>query len=130
MAQRINYVGKKSESLSLLYDMEKYLNKSSISKTIRDLVKIRASKINKCSFCVDMHTKAALQLTEHLTLLPEKGVPDSLYNHVRTYFDEQQFIDLVLVITQINAWARVVSATGKGLINIGIIHRSLVKLSH
>ena len=141
MAQRINYAGQKSESLDILYGMEKYISKSSIPNTIREIIKIRASQINKCAFCLNMHTedarkagetekriygldaweespfyteeeKAALKLTEYMTLLPSKGVPDSLYDHVRTYFDEQQFIDLVLAISQINTWNRISIATG------------------
>lgn len=141
MEQRIDYANQKSESLAILFEMEKYIGKSSIDKTIRELIKIRASQINKCAFCLNMHTedarkagetekriyglnaweespfyteeeRAALELTEHLTLLPSKGVPDSLYNHVRTYFNEQQYIDLVLIISQINTWNRISVATG------------------
>lgn len=141
MEQRIDYINQKSESLGLMLEMEKYIGKSSINKTIRELIKIRASQINRCAFCLNMHTedarkagetekriyalnaweespfyteeeKAALSLTEHLTLLPSKGVPDSLYDQVRTYFSEQQYIDLVLIISQINTWNRISIAIG------------------
>lgn len=141
MAQRFNYNAKPSEGLKLLYEMEKVIDKSSISKTIRELIKIRASQINKCAFCLNMHTaearklgeteqrlyclsaweecdfytdeeKAALELTEHITLIPNHGVPDSLYQHVRAFFSEEQYFELIIIIGQINTWNRISIAMG------------------
>ncbi|MBI1334424.1 MAG: carboxymuconolactone decarboxylase family protein [Armatimonadetes bacterium] len=99
------------------------------------LVDIRASQINRCSFCLDMHSKeakiagerelklyhiaawpesnlfsererAALALTEHLTLHPDQGVSDDLYNASRQHFSEKEFVALVYGIGLINAWNR------------------------
>lgn len=141
MAQRFNYNANPSEGLKLLYEMEEVINKSSISKTIRELIKIRASQINKCAFCLNMHTaearklgeteqrlyclnaweecdfytdeeKAALELTEHITLITNHGVPNSLYQHVRTFFSEEQYFELIIIIGQINTWNRVSIAMG------------------
>jgi AhpD family alkylhydroperoxidase len=111
-------------------------NKSSIEKKILDLVHIRASQMNGCGFCLDMHVKeakihgerelrlyhisiwrestlfdprerAALAWTEILTKLPEHGVPDELYESVRGQFTEKEISDLTFSVMAINAWNRV-----------------------
>lgn len=56
--------------------------------------------------------KVALELSEHITLIPSKRVPDELYKRVREQYDEKQYIDLVLVINQINSWNRISIAMG------------------
>jgi len=121
--------------------MEKYTKKSSIERKHRELIKIRASQINGCAYCINMHTadakkmgeteqrlycisawrestfysdaeKVALELTEHITLIPEKRVPDELYERVRKHFDEKAYVDLVILINQINSWNRISIAMG------------------
>jgi len=122
-------------------EMEKYTKKSSIERKLRELIKIRASQINGCAYCINMHTadakkmgeteqrlycisawrectfysdaeKVALELTEHITLIPEKRVPDELYERVRKHFDEKAYVDLVILINQINSWNRISIAMG------------------
>jgi AhpD family alkylhydroperoxidase len=124
-----------------MMDMEKYTKTSKINRTIRELIKIRVSQINGCAFCLDLHTadarkmgeteqriyclnawnectyytpeeRAALELSEHITLIPTKRVPEELYKRVREYFDEKQYVDLVLIINQINSWNRISIAMG------------------
>lgn len=56
--------------------------------------------------------KVALELTEHITLISTKRVPDDLYNRVRNHYDERQYVDLVLIINQINSWNRIAIAMG------------------
>lgn len=56
--------------------------------------------------------KAALELSEHITLIPSKRVPDELYHRVREHYDEKQYVDLVLIINQINSWNRISIAMG------------------
>ena len=51
--------------------------------------------------------KAALELTEYVTLIPNKGVPDVLYNRIRRYYSEKEYVDLVILINQINSWNRI-----------------------
>jgi AhpD family alkylhydroperoxidase len=109
--------------------------KSSIDHTLHSLVEIRASQINGCAFCVDMHIKqatmngerplrihhltvwresdlftprerAALEWTEAVTKLGEHGVPDEVYDKVRAEFDEQEITDLTMVVMAINGWNR------------------------
>jgi AhpD family alkylhydroperoxidase len=109
---------------------------SSLEEPIRDLVDIRASQINGCAFCVDMHVKAAtlhgeralrlhhlsiwrestlfspreraaLSWTEILTRIPGEGVPDDVYESVRAHLSEHEVSDLTFLIMAINAWNRV-----------------------
>jgi AhpD family alkylhydroperoxidase len=141
MEQRVQYYDVAPEPLKIMMEMEKYLESTKIDSKLRELVKIRASQINGCAFCLNMHTtdarklgeteqrlycvsaweecdfysnaeKAALELTEHVTLVPTKRVPDELYERVRQYFDEKDYVDLVFMITQINSWNRLSISMG------------------
>lgn len=139
--QRIHYGKVAPKAFQLLLNLENYKEETDIEESLIHLVKIRASQLNKCAFCLDMHTKearqsgeteqriyclsawretnlysprekAALQLTEAITHISEKGVPDPIYEEVRKHFDEKQTIDLVFIIITINSWNRL-SITNK-----------------
>lgn len=141
MEQRLNYNEIAPEALKIMLEMEKYLQSTSLDKKLRELVKIRASQINGCAFCLNMHTvdarkigeteqrlycvsawedcdfytdeeKAALELTEYVTQVSTKRVPDALYNHVRQYFSEKEYVDLIFMINQINSWNRLSISMG------------------
>lgn len=141
MSQRVPYNDVAPEGMKIMMDMEKYTKQSTINRTTRELIKIRASQINGCAFCIDMHSsdarkmgeteqriyclstwkectfytpeeKVALELSEHITLIPTKRVPDDLYKRVREQYDEKQYVDLVLIINQINSWNRISIAMG------------------
>ncbi|WBF55277.1 carboxymuconolactone decarboxylase family protein [Lysinibacillus sp. JK80] len=141
MTQRMNYYEIAPDDMKIMTEMEKYTKKSSIERKLRELIKIRASQINGCAYCINMHTadakkmgeteqrlycisawrectfysdaeKVALELTEHITLIPEKRVPDELYERVRKHFDEKAYVDLVILINQINSWNRISIAMG------------------
>jgi AhpD family alkylhydroperoxidase len=141
LKQRIDYYNAAPEALKIMMEMEKYTKTTGIDRKLRELIKIRASQINGCAFCLNMHTadarkmgeteqriycisaweecefytkaeKAALELTEHVTLIGTKRVPDELYQRVREHYDEKQYIDLVLIINQINSWNRISIAMG------------------
>lgn len=141
MKKRINYYEEIPEVIELMVELEKYTKKTNIDRKLRELMKIRASQINGCAHCLNMHAKdarkmgeteqriyclnafrecdfyseaekAALELTEHVTLIPEKCVPDALYNHVRDYFDEKDYCDLIVIINQINSWNRLAVSMG------------------
>jgi len=141
MTQRMNYYEIAPDAMKIMMEMEKYTKKSSIERKHRELIKIRASQINGCAYCINMHTadakkmgeteqrlycisawrestfysdaeKVALELTEHITLIPEKRVPDELYERVRKHFDEKAYVDLVILINQINSWNRISIAMG------------------
>lgn len=141
MRQRMNYYEIAPDAMKIMMEMEKYTKKSSIERKLRELIKIRASQINGCAYCINMHTadakkmgeteqrlycisawrectfysdaeKVALELTEHITLIPEKRVPNELYERVRKHFDEKAYVDLVILINQINSWNRISIAMG------------------
>jgi AhpD family alkylhydroperoxidase len=136
MAPRIDYTKVGSGALRTMYGLEKYLAESSIEKPLRELIKVRASQINGCAYCVDMHWKdaraggeteqrlyglvawreapyysererAALAWTEELTLIAEHHVSDKLYEQTRRQFSEQELVDLTLAVVTINAWNRI-----------------------
>lgn len=114
--------------------------KAGIDPALHELVKIRASQINGCAFCLDMHTKdarrggeseqriytlsawreapfftaqerAALALTEQVTLIGEGGVSDEVFEQARKEFDEQQLAALIWAIVAINSWNRLAIST-------------------
>ena len=136
MSQRLDYQQQSPELLKKFVEFSLMTHKSSIERSIRDLVNIRASQMNGCAFCVDMHIKeatihgerplrlhhvaiwhesqlfdprerAALEWTEVLTHLPAKGVPDDVYERVRTQLSEKEIVDLTYDIMAINAWNRI-----------------------
>ncbi|OLT63223.1 carboxymuconolactone decarboxylase family protein [Moorena bouillonii] len=120
--------------------LEKYVNKSGLDKTLIKLIKIRASQLNKCAFCIDLHTKearsngeteqriyalnawkeapffspeerAVLELTEAVTLISENQVSNSVYEEVSRYFSETDIAKLLMAIVTINAWNRIAITT-------------------
>lgn len=136
MTQRIDYQKQSPELFKKLLAFSMALNESSIELSTRHLVDIRASQINGCAFCVDMHVKeatmhgerplrlhhvaiwrestlfsarerAALEWTEVLTRIPAEGVPDDVYERVRAELSEKELSDLTFLVMSINAWNRV-----------------------
>lgn len=133
--ERLNYSKIAPESIKGLLEIEKYVATSGLDKTTFELVKTRASQINGCAYCIDMHTKdarsqgeteqrlyglsawkeapfyseterAALAWTEALTLISENEISDSLYQNVKKHFDDQTFMALTMAIVAINGWNR------------------------
>jgi AhpD family alkylhydroperoxidase len=136
MTQRIDYQKQSPELFKKFVEFSLVLKHSAIEESIRDLVDIRASQINGCAFCLDMHVKeatlhgerplrlhhvatwrestlfsprerAALAWTEILTQIPAQGVPDDVYERVRTQLSEKELSDLTFLVMSINAWNRV-----------------------
>jgi AhpD family alkylhydroperoxidase len=112
-----------------------YVRHSGLEPKLQELVKIRASQINGCAYCIDMHTKdaralgeteqrlygltawsetpfysdrerAALAWTEALTLISQTHAPDDVYEHVRQHFTEAELVNLSMAIVTINSWNR------------------------
>lgn len=135
MTQRINYIQQSPELFKKFMEFSTALANSAIETSIRDLVSIRASQLNGCGFCLDMHVKearihgerelriyhlatwrestlfaprerAALAWTEALTRLPEHGVADDIYERVREQLSEKELSDLTFDVMAINAWNR------------------------
>ena len=115
--------------------LERQVHKAGLDEKLLDLVRMRASQINRCAYCLDMHSKdaraageteqrlysleawretpyysarerAALEWTEALTLVSEGGVPDEVYERVRSQFSEDEIVHLSLAIVAINGWNR------------------------
>ncbi|MBB4234325.1 carboxymuconolactone decarboxylase family protein [Rhizobium esperanzae] len=136
MTQRLNYAQQSPELFKKFMEFSMALKSSVIDEKLQALVEIRASQINGCGFCLDMHVKqakihgeselriyhvaiwresnlfiprerAALAWTEALTKLPEGGVPDEIYEQVRGQLSEKEISDLTFVVMAINAWNRV-----------------------
>ena len=122
--------------MQAMYAMEKHLHHCSIEPMLMHLVKLRASQINGCPYCVDMHAKdliakgettqriyglngwretpyysdrerAALEWTEALTLISDNHIGDALFEATRKVFSEQELVDLTWIVATINAWNRV-----------------------
>ncbi|MFO7546362.1 MAG: carboxymuconolactone decarboxylase family protein [Trueperaceae bacterium] len=139
MQPRIAYGRVSADGVAALSRLEAYVRHSGLEHSLLELVKTRASQINGCGYCIDMHTKdaraageseqrlyvlpawreapiytererAALEWTEALTLVSESEVSDDLYERVRQHFDEKELVDLTLAITAINSWNRLAIA--------------------
>lgn len=135
MKERLNYSKVSPNALKAMLELEKYVTTSGLEVTLYELVKTRASQINGCAYCLDMHTKdarkageteqrlyalsawretpfftererAALEWTEALTVISENDVPDSLYDSVHKHFDEKEMVALSMAIVAINGWNR------------------------
>ncbi|MGY4691620.1 carboxymuconolactone decarboxylase family protein [Salibacterium sp. K-3] len=135
MEPRINYAKTNPEIFKVMRQVEEYKKTTEFDKKLIELIKIRASQINGCAYCLDMHTKdaraigeteqriyclnawrespfysepekAVLALTEAVTFISEDGVPDNLYEQLLQHYNEKQYMDLVFLIITINSWNR------------------------
>lgn len=128
------------EAYQALMNLEGYISKTSLTQTHKELIKIRASQINGCAFCINMHTadarkygeteqriylisawreadiyteeeKAILALTEEVTLI-SKHVSEEVYQNAANLFDEKYLAEVILAIITINSWNRFAITTG------------------
>src|SRR5262245_30030227 len=135
MEQRLNYVKIAGDGVRAMLGLEKYLHSCGIEEGLLHLIKLRASQLNGCAYCLDMHWKdlraigeseqrlysldaweeapfytdrerAALAWTEAVTRVAEGHVPDEVYETVRRHFSEKELADLTLAVATINAWNR------------------------
>lgn len=135
MSVRINYKKVAPGAYQAMRSLENYLDDCGLETSLLELVRIRASQINGCAYCLDMHSKdaraageteqrlyvlnawreapfytarerAALAWAEALILVSESHVPDEVYNEVRQHFSEQELVNLSLAIVAINSWNR------------------------
>lgn len=122
-----------------MLDLEGYVGRSGLPQSLLELIKVRASQINGCAYCIDMHTKdarvngeseqrlyaldawretpffsdrerAALYWTEALTQITDGHVPDSIFHEVRQHFSDEEIVNLSLAIVAINGWNRLLIA--------------------
>jgi AhpD family alkylhydroperoxidase len=132
---RIDYSKVLPEAVRALLGLEQVVRASALEPELLELVKMRASQLNGCAYCLDMHSKdarargedeqrlhvlaawreapfynererAALAWCESLTLLPQTGAPDDVYTKLERVFDQEEVVALTLAIVAINSWNR------------------------
>ncbi len=132
---RLDYAGALPEATRAMSELERVVEASTLEPKLCELVKLRASQLNGCAYCADMHSKdaeaigevaqrlhlvavwreapvfsarerAALAWTEALTLLPQSGAPDEVYEEVARLFAPAEHVALTLAIVAINGWNR------------------------
>jgi AhpD family alkylhydroperoxidase len=140
MEARFSFEKVSPAAYAAMVELEKFLAKAGVKKSLLELLKIRASQINGCGFCIDMHTRiarqlgeterrlyalsawretpfysaeerAALAVTEALTQVARHQLPDEIYNEARRFFDETALTEIIMAIATINAWNRIAIAT-------------------
>ena len=135
MKARLNYAKVAPGVYDAMDALDQYLSKCGLEESLLHLVRLRASQVNGCAFCLDMHWKdlraigeseqrlysldawrecfcysdrerAALAWTEAVTLVADGHVPDAVYEQARAHFGEKELSDLTLAVATINAWNR------------------------
>lgn len=136
MKQRINIAKLESNAYKAMYALENYLKETSLTEIQKELIKIRASQINGCAYCINMHTKDAikygettqrlfvlsawretnlftdqekvlLEMTEEITLISEQGLSENTYQKAKKLFDDNTIAQIIMAITIINMWNRI-----------------------
>jgi AhpD family alkylhydroperoxidase len=135
MQPRLDFTKISPQAYQAMAGLESYVRNSGLERPLLELVKLRASQINGCAYCIDMHTKdaraageseqrlyalsawretpfytdrerAALAWTEAVTLISDGHAPDEVYEETRRYFSEQELVNLIMAIVAINGWNR------------------------
>lgn len=135
MEQLLDYSEISPEGTRALGALEAYVYDCGLERSLLELVKTRASQLNGCAYCIDMHTKdarangeseqrlyalsawreapfytdrerAALAWAEAVTLVSQGSSPDALYDETRRHFSERELVDLTLALVAINSWNR------------------------
>ena len=140
METRVNIEKTKPEVYKAMFGLSMAISKSALSPIQKQLIKVRASQINSCAFCINMHTKEALKsgetqqrlfllsawkettifseeerallvMTEEVTLIHRNGLSDSTYQQAKQFFSEERIAEIILSIVMINAWNRIAVST-------------------
>ncbi|MFN4316232.1 MAG: carboxymuconolactone decarboxylase family protein [Chitinophagaceae bacterium] len=141
MEKRINIQTTAPQAYKAKLALEGYLAGAEISKTLKELIKIRASQINNCAYCLDMHSKDAIKngeraerifilsawreatsffseeeqvvlaMTEEVTLLHQAGLSSETYQKASDLFSENQIAQILMAIVTINSWNRIAVST-------------------
>jgi AhpD family alkylhydroperoxidase len=135
MESRLDFYKANLDAVKPLMVLEERISKSALEKPLTELVRLRASQINGCAFCVDMHStdarkngeterrlaavvawretpffsdreRAALEWTEAVTLIAQNHVPDAIWEAVKPHFSDAEMVDLTLLVAAINSWNR------------------------
>ncbi len=141
MQKRFNIKAVAPNALKAMIGLESYLSQCGISRTTKELIKIRASQINGCAFCINIHTqdaikngetqqriflltawreagdiftaeeKVVLAITDEVTLIHQQGLSDETYTNALQFFNETQIADIIMAVVTINLWNRIVLST-------------------
>lgn len=140
MEQRVNIYQSEPKAYDGMFALEQFLNDSPLSKQQISLIKMRASQINGCAYCINMHTEEAikagethqrlhmlnawkesnlfsdeekvlLKITEEITLINQNGLTDKTYQRAQHLFTDQTLIAIIMATTTINAWNRIAIST-------------------
>ena len=154
MNDRVNIEQSQPRAYKAMYALEGYLATTQLAHTQKDLIKLRASQINRCAFCIDMHTKEAinhgetlqrivlldawretnlftdeekalLAITEEVTLIVVHGLSDDTYQQAQAFFDNDHIAQIIMAVVTINAWNRIAVSTNMGF---GITGTNVPKL--
>jgi AhpD family alkylhydroperoxidase len=135
MEQRVDFYKASPGAIKAMQGLETHISKSSIEKQLVELVRLRASQINGCAYCIDLHVsdarkggenerrlatvsvwreapffsdreRAALEWTESLTEIAQTHAPDAVWDRVKPHFTPEEIVDLTLLIGAINTWNR------------------------
>jgi AhpD family alkylhydroperoxidase len=143
MEDRVNIEQTQPRAYKAMYALEGYLATTQLTNSQKDLIKIRASQINKCAYCINMHTedalkhgettqriflldawretglftdeeKAILSVTEEVTLIANHGLSDETYKNAERFFDKSFIAQIIMAVVAINAWNRIAISTNMG----------------
>lgn len=146
MEKRIDINEIAPQAYKAMFALETYLTTTQLSKTQKELIKIRSSQINQCAFCIDMHTKDAIKngetlqrifllnawretnlyteeekvilaITEEITLIHNQGLSDEVYKKATQIFEESFIAQIIMAVVTINAWNRIAISTNMPLGN-------------
>ncbi len=140
MKKRINIAKTDPKAYQAMLGLEKYIAESGLDFTLYELIKTRASQLNGCAYCINMHTRdamkqgetaqrlflldawretnlytskerAVLALTEEMTLLPNKQISDEVYEEASKHLNEQELATVIMSVVAINGWNRIAITT-------------------
>jgi len=135
MTTRLDFYKASPDAMKAMNALEQRIARSGLEKPLVELVRLRASQINGCSYCIDLHSsdarkagedarrlatlavwhevpffsdreRAALAWAESLTRVAETHVPDAVWDRIRPHFTPEEIVDLTLLVNTINAWNR------------------------
>lgn len=140
MKLRLNLKELEPDAYEAMYCLEKYLAKTHFDRNLRELIKIRASQLNGCAYCIEMHAadalkygedpnrifalsawwesplfsskeKALLMMTEEITAIADRGLTDDTFQEAKKHFTDQEIAQIIMMISVINVWNRMAVAT-------------------
>lgn len=146
MSKRVRIGEIEQAAYKAMYGLEHYLQNSALTKIQKELIKIRASQINGCAYCINMHTRDALKygetqqrifllnawrethlfseeeqaillMTEEITLIQHHGLTEETYQKAKRFFSDNQIAQIIMAIVTINAWNRIAISTHEEIVD-------------